>query len=297
MATLRDIRQRIVSVKNTAKITSAMKMVSAAKMKRAQTSIESARPYFSKLEAMVSNLVEQAGDEYSHVLANARNEVRNIAIIVISSDRGLCGSFNTNLFKSLTMEIEDSLKHEFPDAAYHFIPVGKKATAFYKKSKVNCINEFPGIFAELDFQNARDIVESVSKLFLEGEIDRVFVYYNEFVNIIKQLPKLHSLLPIMPEKSNNQAENIANTDYIYEPTKTGILDVLLPKLVDIIVWRSLLESNAAEQAARMMAMEKATTNAKDLIRSLELQYNKARQAAITTEMLEIVSGAEALRTA
>lgn len=275
-----------------------MKMVSAAKMKRAQNAVESARPYFSKLEKMVSGLIAQAGQEYSHPLAKSNEEVQNIAIIIISSDRGLCGSFNTNMFKSLAIEIDENLKVQYPNAKYHYVPVGKKATGYVNKSKLDNLAEFPGIFADLNFQYAREIVESVVTKFLDGELDRIFVYYNEFINIIRQIPKLHTLLPIEPEKVAQTSDaTLINTDYIYEPTKAGILDVLLPKLIDIIIWRSLLESNAAEQAARMMAMEKATTNARDLIRALELQYNKARQAAITTEMLEIVSGAEALRSA
>ncbi len=296
MATLRDIRQRIASVKNIAKITSAMKMVSASQMKRAQKAVESARPYFSKMEEMVSSLIAQAGDDYSHPLAIKRSdEVKNIAIIVIGSDRGLCGGFNTNLFKSLTIEIQDILTKEFPAANYQIIPVGKKPTGFYKRSNFTRLNEYPGIFASLDFKNAQDIVATVSEKFMVGEIDRVYVYYNKFVNIIRQIPTIHQLLPIEPVKAD--LEKATLVDYIYEPSQTAILDVLLPKLVDIILWRSLLESAAAEQASRMMAMDKATTNARDLIRSLDLQYNKARQSAITTEMLEIVSGAEALRSA
>lgn len=291
MATLRDIKQRITAVKNTAKITSAMKMVSAAKMKRAQNAVESARPYFTKLEDMVAGLIGNAGD-YTNPLSEKREEVKNIAIILIGSDRGLCGSFNTNMFKSLTLEIAETLSEQYPGANYHYIPVGKKSVGFAKKSKFDNLAEFPGIFTGLNFENATEIVSNVVDKFKDGNIDKVFVYYNRFVNIIKQIPTMNQLLPVEP-KENKDA--LAATDYIFEPSKSEILDVLLPKLVDIIVWRSLLESNAAEQAARMMAMEKATTNANDLIRALELQYNKARQASITKEMLEIVGGAEALK--
>ncbi len=290
MATLRDIKQRISAVKSTAKITSAMKMVSAAKMKRAQQAVESARPYFTKLEDMVAGLIANAGD-YSNPLSEKKDQVNNIAIILIGSDRGLCGSFNSNMFKALSIEISDSLSKLYPEAKYHFIPVGKKPVGYIKRIERNAIAEFPGIFTSLEFSSATEIVASVVDLFLDGKMDKVFVYYNKFINIIKQVPSLHQLLPIEPKAGN---ESLSSIDYIFEPAKSGILDVLLPKLVDIIVWRSLLESNAAEQAARMMAMEKATTNANDLISSLELQYNKARQAAITKEMLEIVGGAEAL---
>lgn len=272
-----------------------MKMVSAAKMKRASNAIESARPYFSKLEDMVSGLVAQTGDAYFHQLMTRRDEIRKITIILIGSDRGLCGSFNTNLFKSAISLIGEELKQEYPNAEFNFVPVGKKADSFIKKSTYSPIAAFPGIFTGLNFENARDIVSSVLGDFLEGRTDKVLIYYNQFINIIRQKPALQQLLPIEPNKSAKTS--LTNADYIYEPNQTGILDTLLPKLVDIRVWRSLLDSNAAEQAARMMAMEKATTNAKDLIRSLELQYNKARQASITTEMLEIVGGAEALNNA
>ncbi|MCX8054786.1 MAG: ATP synthase F1 subunit gamma [Ignavibacteria bacterium] len=291
MATLRDIRRRIGAVRNTAKITSAMKMVSAAKMRRAHNAIENALPYFSKLEDTVSNLISIAND-YSNPFIETRSEIKNIAIVLIGSDRGLCGSFNTNLFKSLNIHIED-FKKQYPNANFHIVPVGKKAVSFVKRFKIDTIREFSDIFSKLRFEDAQQIVASLTNLYLNNEVDKIFLFYNEFINILKQVPQLKQLFPIEPAIEQT---NIKSLDYIFEPSKEQILDVLIPKLIDARVWKALLESNAAEQAARMMAMDNATSNANDLIRMLELQYNKERQASITKEMLEIVGGAEALKS-
>lgn len=293
MASLRDIRRRILGVKSTSKITQAMKMVSAAKLKRAQNSIESARPYVLKLEEMLSNLIDGIGDDYSHPLLDKRKSTGRHAIIVIGSDRGLCSSFNTNLFKYVGDQI-GSLKASDPSAEISVIPVGRKATSFYSRSGLDVVQSFPGVFQNLQFETAQDIVKIASELYTSGKVDKVTVFFNRFVNIIRQVPMETQLLPL--ESKTLQADTSAKmkTDYIFEPDQKEILDVLLPKLVNISVWRSLLESNAAEHAARMMAMDNATRNAKDLINSLNLIYNRERQAAITTEMLEIVGGAEAL---
>lgn len=293
MATLRDIKQRIVSVKNTAKITSAMKMVAAAKMKRAQNAIESARPYVEKLEDLMSNLVSALNDQYDNPLIKSKEQVKSVAIVVISSDRGLCGGFNTNLFKALNTLIGEQILSVYPDAEISILAAGKKATDFFKKSNLNLHASFPDIFAKLEFSTAQEIVSKVKYNFIEGKFDKVYLMYNSFKNIIKQEPTLKELLPITPNE-NQLNESKVSADYIYEPDMESILDVLIPKLVDNKVWRSMLDSNAAEQAARMMAMDNATNNARDLIKSLELTYNKLRQEAITTEMLEIVGGAEAL---
>lgn len=290
MATLRDIRRRIAAVRSTAKITSAMKMVAAAKMRRAQNAIENARPYFSKIEETVSNLIDLSND-YKNPFIEKRDEINTIAIVLISSDRGLCGSFNTTLFKSIA-DIQENIKKDYPKANFRYIAVGKKACSYAKRAKMDIISEFPGVFNKLNFVDAQNIVNSVKELYLNKEIDKIYILYNEFINILKQVPTLKQLLPIEPVKNTSKTKFL---DYIFEPSKNEILDVLIPKLIDTRIWRSLLESNAAEQAARMMAMDKATNNAYDLIRMLELQYNKERQASITKEMLEIVGGAEALK--
>ena len=296
MATLRDIRTRIKGVKSTAKITSAMKMVSTAKLKRAQNAIESARPYFKGMEKMLSNLVAAIGSDYRHPLLRQSEEVTNIALIVIGSDRGLCGSFNSNLLKAALNYLKSELPTQYGNANIKVISVGRKAVSFFKKQKFEIISEFPNIFGKLEFSTARNIVEAIKDDFETGKIDKVLVYRNEFINVMKQEPKLINLLPIESKDAKGTKSNI-NTDYIFEPEKAAIMNELLPKILDMKVWRSLLESNAAEQAARRVAMDNATKNANDLIKFLELQYNKARQASITKEMLEIVGGADALKSA
>lgn len=297
MATLRDIRIRIKSVKNTSKITSAMKMVSASKLRRAQEAVESARPYVKKLEEVIANLVSAAGEDYTNPIIENRKEVENIAIIVITSDRGLCGSFNTNIIKTVTHYINNDIKNEFPNAKISILPVGKKASSVFLKSKYEILGSFSGIFAALKFHHAVDIIDIVKDLYLQRKLDKVVIFSNEFVNIVKQVPTMRQLLPLAKNIEQKGSTTNFSTDYIYEPNQKEILDVLLPKLLNISVWRCLLSSSAAEHAARMFSMDNATRNAKELIDSLNLIYNSKRQAAITTEMLEIVGGAEALSKA
>ncbi len=299
MATLRDIRTRIKGVKNTAKITSAMKMVSAAKLKRSQTAIEQARPYFENLDLILSNLTATLGSDYTNPLLRQSQEIKNILLIVVTSDRGLCGSFNSNLLKEAVNYIDNVFSKDYPNAKVNIIAIGKKSLSFFKKKHYTVIKEFSGIFNDLNFSNAQEIVESFSSDFISEKYDKVFCIGNEFINVMRQVPKLRTVLPIDSSETitigKSKHKDNTNIDYIFEPDKTAILDVLLPKLVNIKIWRALLESNAAEQAARRFAMDNATRNANELILMLELQYNKARQAAITTEMLEIVGGAESLR--
>lgn len=298
MATLRDILRRINSVKSTSKITQAMKMVSAAKLNRAQRAIESARPYVLKLDEVLSDLVESVGEDYSHPLIQKPSEVNSIVVITIAGDRGLCGSFNSNIFRKTMIYINEELRAEHPDAEVSVIGVGQRAVNYFKKNDWEIIGRFGGVFDSLSFDTAKEIVNIVKPGYEEGKIDKVVVIFNEFVNVLRQLPSSLQLLPIEPQEHSEEEdikEENFNADYIFEPDQVSILDELLPKLINIKMYRALLESNAAEQAARMMAMENATENAKELIKDLELVYNKARQAAITTEMLDIVSGANALK--
>lgn len=293
MATLRDIQQRIAGVKNTSKITQAMKMVSAAKLRRAQDAILSARPYVEKLDEVLSNLVASVGEGYDNPLISHRSEVKSIGVIVIAADRGLCGSFNTNVLKESESYIRNNLHDQYPDAKISIAAVGKRSAQYYKKKDYNVVLEFNDAFSPLSF----DLVTEISNLFvngyISGEYDKIVIYYNEFVNIVKQRPTLKGLLPIAAAtKADGDTKMVA--DYIYEPNQKEILDVLLPKFINTLLWRTLLESNAAEQAARMLAMDNATNNAKDIIKELQREFNKKRQEAITKEMLEIVSGADAL---
>lgn len=293
MATLRDIRNRIVAVKSTAQITSAMRMVAAAKLRRAQEGITSAKPYALKLNQILANL---AGAETSlyHPYFEKRKETKNTVLVVVSSDRGLCGSFNTNILKQAVVVLKE-LGLKFPKAKHCVIPVGRRATAFFSKNPYPVIQSFPDAFQKLEYSLGLQIAELVSDGFMAGKFDLVQTVGNEFKNILKQEIKIHQALPIIADQTKNKKANAS--DYIFEPSKEEILSTLLPSYLNMQIWKALLDSNAAEQAARMVAMESATNNAKDLIESLQLVYNKARQAAITTEMLEIVGGAEALKSA
>lgn len=298
MATLRDIRHRISAVKNTAKITSAMKMVAAAKLRRAQEAITAARPYTLKLSEILSNLAAASDEDFFHPLLRKPKAVKSIAVVVVSSDRGLCGSFNANLLKAAAYHIEKSLPSQFPGVKISVLPIGKRAVSFFGKRSTPVIQEFPDIFAKLDFSTAFEVASIISEGFINEKYDKVEIFGNEFKSIIKQEVKFHSLLPLDRSKAEptvHHHDGEMNNDYIFEPSRGEIMNELLPKFLNIQVWTALLDSNAAEQAARMMAMDNATTNARDLIKALQLQYNKARQASITKEMLEIVGGAEALR--
>jgi F-type H+-transporting ATPase subunit gamma len=293
MATLRDIRRRITAVNSTAKITQAMKMVSTAKLKRAQDAIISARPFAAKLDDILINLVSEIDDSYSHPLLENRKDIKNIAVILIAGNRGLCGSFNTNIFRHTTNYINDEIKQEYPNADIHLFPIGKRACSSFKNPDLKSINKYPDLLTELNFTNAKTVVNTISNGFINGKYDKVIISYNMFKNLLVQIPSIITLLPIVAKKEEENTTKF-NLDYIFEPTQKEILDEILPRHLDIQFWKTVLESNAAEQAARRMAMENATKNAKDLSEYLEMVFNKERQAAITTEMLDIVGGANAL---
>ena len=295
MATLRDIRQRISAVKNTSKITSAMKMVAAAKLRRAQDSIIAARPYTTKLTEVLTNLASSES-ELSHPFFDMRDKVSNVLVVVVGSDRGLCGGFNSNLLKAASYHIDKKLKEDYPKAKIHVIPVGRRVLNYFNRKGVSIIASFPDVFLKLDFSTIHELAPIIADGFTNVQFDRVHVIFNEFKSMIKQEVRIMPILPVQAEEKK-KTEKRRTTEYIYEPSRVEILDTLLPKYLSLQLWRALLDSNAAEQAARMMAMDNATTNARDLISSLQLEYNKARQASITKEMLEIVGGAEALKSA
>lgn len=296
MATLREIRGRIQGVKNIAKITSATKMVAAAKMRKAQDAITSARPYAQKLSDILSLLAANL-EESVDPLLQRREDIRNIALIVISADRGLCGSFNSNLLRGATYHAK-RLRERYPKAQVHLITVGKRSCDFFNRREYDIVQRFSGIFTKLDFLYAQDIARIATEGFLTERFDKVEIMFNEFKSVVKQEVVIHPFLPIEPSAEimeQAQKQGGPTIDYIFEPSRERVLSALLPRHLNMQVWRALLESNAAEQAAKMMAMDNATTNAKDLLRTLQLTYNKARQAAITKELLEIVGGAEALK--
>jgi F-type H+-transporting ATPase subunit gamma len=292
MAKFRELRSRISGVENTAKITSAMKMVAAAKLRRAQDSIIAARPYGRKLQELLQFLAStEEGGSLSPLFEE--REVERVAVVVISADRGLCGAFNTNVIRAASALIDAEFGAHRASGRLDLITVGKRAVDFFAKRNYNVVASYSGIFASLDFSVARHIVNELTDAFLNGRVDRVVVVYTEFRSAIKQTVITSQFLPI-PKLPESDRPAVA-IEYIFEPSRGELLNSLLPKYLNTRFWNMLLDSNAAEQGARMTAMENATKNAKDLVRTLRLSYNKARQASITTEILEIVSGAEALR--
>ena len=290
MATLKDIKLRIKGVKSTQQITKAMKMVAAAKLRRATEAIMNARPYAKKISVLLSHLVDE-----DDLLANplfAEREIKNVAVVIVTADRGLCGAFNTNIIKEAARYIEEEIKAT--DKNYKLYCLGKKGSDYFGKRGYNIGAAYPGIFSHLDYTTAQSLVEELIPKYLDGSIDKVILIFNEFKSIIQQKIIVEQFLPIPKavEKENNEHES---ANYIYELDQKSIFNYLIPKHLKGQMWRILLESNASEFAARMTAMENATTNAKELIRTLSLTYNSKRQAAITTEILEIVSGANALK--
>ncbi len=294
MAKYREIRGRIEGIQNTAKITQAMKMVAAAKLRRAQDSIIAARPYGRKLRELLQFLASGMEVAISPLLEE--RDVRRACLIIVAADRGLCGAFNSNLIKSAQYLINNRYAELNAAGKLDLICVGKRAVDYFTRRGYNVVSAYPGVFTSLDYSYAQRIIAEVRRGFLERQYDRVEVIYNEFKSVAKQNIAVEQLLPI-PKLEADAAHGGASADYIFEPSPEEILDALLPKHLNTQMWNVLLESNAAEQGARMTAMENATRNAKDLVRDLRRSYNRARQTAITTEILEIVSGAEALRQA
>jgi F-type H+-transporting ATPase subunit gamma len=297
MATLREIRGRISGVKSTQKITKAMKMVAAAKLRRAQDGVVSARPYARTMKSVLEDLASVVD-----VAANPLFAVRppeKVAIVVVTADRGLCGAFNTNIVKAAIAHIHAEYPEQHRAGRVSMVCVGRKGAEFFTRNGYAIAGKYVGIFGSLGFENARGIVSDLTAGFLGGTYDRVDVVFNEFKSIAQQKIVINRFLPIPAGDIAGEAPGGVRppSDYIYEPSGEGILSSLVPKHMNFQFWRILLESNAAEQGARMSAMENATTNATELIRDLQLSYNKARQASITKELLEIVSGAEALAKA
>ncbi len=290
MATLRDIKRRIKSVQSTQQITNAMKMVAAAKLRRAQENVINARPYAHEIYNMFSHLVTV--DDLSDNPYLQTRKVGNVAVVIVTADRGLCGAFNANLIKEAARYIGEDLKEK--GLTPHLICVGNKGFEFFRKRDYNVVFKKTGFFSNLSYQAVPEIANHVIDGYLSGKYDKVIIIYNEFKSIIQQKIVLEQFLPI-PVQKNDKKGNLSQVNYIFEPDQKYIINYLIPKHLKAQIWRMLLESNAAELGAKMTAMDNATTNAKELIRTLQLKYNKERQAAITTEILEIVSGANALK--
>ncbi|NTU52176.1 MAG: F0F1 ATP synthase subunit gamma [Chlorobiaceae bacterium] len=292
MPTLKDIRIRLKGIKSTQQVTKAMKMVAAAKLRRAQERAVQARPYARKMKEMLASLTSKV-DTSLNPLLSPREEVKKVLVILVTSDRGLCGGFNTNIIKMAQRVIHEDFAALHAKGEVTLICAGTKGTEFFRKRGYKLTSAYPGVFQNLAFTTAREIADTASKMYLSGEADRVMLVYNEFKSVLSPNLRTEQLLPIVPEESKGKAD--AGSEYLYEPSPGAIIDELVPKHLHTQVWRVMLESNAAEQAARMGAMDSATENAKELIRLLNISYNRARQAAITKELSEIVAGADALK--
>jgi len=284
MANLKEIRNRIVSVSSTMQITSAMKMVSAAKLKKAQDAITAMRPYANKLTELLQNLSASLDADSGSAYADDR-PVKKVLIVAITSNRGLCGAFNSNIIKQCGSIVAES----YQDKEVHFMTIGKKGNDILRK-RHSVIADHSKVYDELTFENVAQIAEELMALFAEGTYDKIVLVYNKFKNAATQILMTEQFLPIV---SQNEEVNVS-TDYIFEPVKEEIVKELIPKSLKTQLYKSVRDSFASEHGARMTAMHKATDNASELRDQLKLTYNKARQAAITNEILEIVGGAEAL---
>ena len=291
MANLLDIRRRIKSVKNTQQITKAMKMVSAAKLKRAQNRVVSARPFASKMNEVLSQLAAQTPEDFHHPLLDVRGD-RRYLIVLVTADKGLCGAFNTNLLKAAQAFVKENA-----DKTIEFLTVGRKGRDFFRR-RGKIVGEYVGLTGKgrVEFSEALEVARDVVNRFTEDEeLDKVFLIFAEFKSVLNQRMVVEQLLPISRATEAAEESDTANSqDYIYEQPPAEIFSRLLPRLVETQIFRALLESIASEQGARMTAMDAASKNAGDLISSLTLNMNRVRQAAITREIIEIVSGASAL---
>jgi F-type H+-transporting ATPase subunit gamma len=286
MANLKEIRKRIQSVKNTQQITSAMKMVAAAKLKKAQERIEKARPYAQKMADVLASLALRTHQKAHPLLM--RREVNNIALVVVTSDRGLCGAFNQNIIKTTEQFIRQN-RSRFSEMV--FTMIGKKGYDYFKIRPITIQREYLGISGGINYELARSIADNIRELFLSENVDEVYIIYNRFKTTISQELVFDRLLPITPMEV---AEGTVVPGYVFEPSDEDILEDIIKKNLEVQIFRALLESEASELGARMTAMDSATSNAGDMIKKLTLKYNRARQETITKELMEIIAGAEAL---
>lgn len=289
MASLKEVRNRIVSVGSTQQITSAMKMVSAAKLRRAQDAVTQMRPYANKMREILENLSSSLSSNEGTF--SKEREVKNVLLVVITSNRGLCGGFNSNVIKRAIIEVRE----QYSGAKVHYLAIGKKGADYFRKTPYTCAYgdmDTISLFDKLSYSNVAPIAENIMKGFEDGTYDKVVLLYNQFKNAAVQITQAEQFLPVVAAKVEGKKGQ--NADYIFEPSREEIVLDLIPRSLKTQLYKAVLDSVASEHGARMTAMHKATDNAQELIRALKISYNKARQAAITNEILEIVGGAEAL---
>lgn len=293
MANLKIIRTRISSVKSTRQITSAMKMVAAAKLRKAQDKIVRLRPYANKLHEILVGLTQSLVDIEEDNIYGRKSDPEKILIVVVTSNRGLCGGFNSNVIKEIRRVVAEKYHEQHSRGNLWFIAIGRKGFDYLRRQKQNIIEENNHLFNNLTFENVSVVAEKVMESFVSGRFDRVDLIYNQFKNAAVQNLTNEVFLPVETITSDKKTTTVI--DYIYEPTKEEIINELIPKSLKIQFYKAIIDSFVAEHGARMTAMHKATDNATQLIKELTLQYNKARQASITNQILEVVSGAEALK--
>ncbi len=289
MPSLKSIRNRIRSVKSTQQITRAMKMISAARLRRAQDAVTAARPYAQKMDLVLKGVASRA-DLSGHPLLSQRTK-KKVELVVLTSDRGLCGGFNANIIRGAQrFLLENSDAYE----SITLRTLGRKGYEFFRRREVTIRKDHAGLLTKLNFGAAEGLARELTEIYQAGEVDAVYFIYNEFISAVSQKVSVEQLLPI-PAPQVEEKQGTSSVEYLYEPNREQLLADLLPRYLATKVWRAMLESVASEHGARMSAMDNATNNAKDMIGKLTLQYNRTRQAAITKELMEIVSGAEALK--
>ncbi len=293
MANLKEVKNRINSVVSTQQITKAMKMVAAAKLKRAQDRITMMRPYSQKLSAILQNVSGNNEENMDNPYAEERS-VQKVLLVLVTSDKGLCGAFNSFVIRKAKSLMEGKYKALAESNNVEFLPIGKKGLEYVKRSKLPFNPAFVDLFSNLNFEDSSKAATFVMEQFTKGNYDQVEILYNEFVNAATQIVNDEQFLPIEKAESSEEVDNSSANDYIFEPSQSYIEEELIPTSLKTQFFKALLDSNASEQGARMTAMDKATENAGELLKELRLTYNRTRQAAITTEILEITAGAEAL---
>jgi F-type H+-transporting ATPase subunit gamma len=294
MPSLKEVKNRISSVVSTQQITKAMKMVAAAKLRKSQDRIIQMRPYALKLNSILRNLSAAQLDADGDNWYSAVREEKKILIVAVSSDRGLCGSFNSNVFKGVNRLIDEKYPEQFRKGNVTILTIGKKSADYFGKRKCNLVGDYTLVLSSLSFENVARAAEYIMNAYKDGQYDKVEIVYNEFKNVATQILRSEQFLPILPPKQETTSNQV---DYIYQPSQEEIMTGLIPKSLKVQLYKAVLDSNAAENGARMTAMDKATENAGELLKQLRLTYNRTRQAAITKEILEIVGGAEALKSA
>jgi F-type H+-transporting ATPase subunit gamma len=291
MASLKEVKSRITSVMSTQQITKAMKMVAAAKLRKSQDRIMQFRPFAQQLNYLLKNLSSASAEGVDWY--NAVRPVNKVLIVVVSSDRGLCGGFNSYVIKTANRLIQDEFRAQSVAGNVSILPIGRKALEFYAKKNTKVVDAYWNFFSNLTFERVSEAAEFMMESFRKGEFDKIMIVYNEFKNVATQILRTEQFLPIEMPKNSRKGQDI---DYIYEPNRQEIIAGLIPKSLRVQLFKSVIDSNAAENGARMTAMDKATENAGELLKDLKLTYNRTRQAAITKEILEIVAGAEALKS-